>query len=143
MWGRDEGPSRRPHGCGRKVPNYRAETAVTLNGVNMYVDVLSAAMDAWNVELTGDALLDYVIACRAQLLLTGVGQGRPANDSLAAEVTYDRALIRLCDDVGVVTSVANFADPRSERNRLEDTLSGRAGIDLPSLSRARATDGRI
>jgi hypothetical protein len=108
----------------------------------MYVDVLSAAMDAWKVDLTGDALLDYVVSCREQLLRGGARQGRPANDSLAVEVTYDRALIRLCDDVGVVTSVADFAHPRSERSRVEDRLSGQAGIDLPSLCRDRAADAQ-
>jgi hypothetical protein len=108
----------------------------------MYVDVLSAAMDAWNGDLTGEALLNYVVSCRANLLTAGAGTGRSANDSLVTEVTYDRALIRLCDSVGIVTSVANFADPRSERNRLEDMLSGREGIDLPSLSRARAAHAR-
>jgi hypothetical protein len=108
----------------------------------MYVDVLSAALDAWNRELTGEALLDYVVTCRAQLLCAGASQRRPANDSLAAEVAYDRALIRLSNEVGVVTCVANFADPRSERNRLEDKLSERAGIDLPSLSRARDAEPR-
>jgi len=108
----------------------------------MYVDVLSAAMDTWNVELTGDALLDYVVNCRAQLLRVGAREGRSADDSLAVEVTYDRALIRLCDDVGVVTSVADFAHPRSERGHLEDRLSGQAGIDLPSLCRDRAADAQ-
>src|SRR3974390_3628081 len=97
----------------------------------MYVDVLSAAMDTWNVELTGDALLDYVVNCRAQLLRVGAREGRSADDSLAGEVTYDRALIRLCDDVGVVTSVADFAHPRSERAHLEHSLSGPPGIHMP------------
>lgn len=108
----------------------------------MYVDALSGALDAWDGELSGDALVDYVVACRAHLLLaTGTGQGHSAYDFLAAEVAYDRALIRLCKDVGIAASVADFADPRPERSRLEGMLTARMGIDLPALARNRAVDG--
>ncbi len=103
----------------------------------MYVDVLSAALEARAGTLSGTALLDHVVACRAQLLAAGDGQAESAYDCLAAEAAYDRALIWLCDEVGVATAVANFADPNSERNRLEARLVEAAGIDLPALTRAR------
>ncbi len=105
----------------------------------MYVDVLSGALETWTGEQSGNALVDHVVACRVHLLLTTrTSQGRSTYDFLAAEVAYDRGLIRLCQDVGVMTSVANFADPRSERSRLEDLLTAQAGIDLPALARKRA-----
>lgn len=104
----------------------------------MYVDVLAGAFDAWDTDLSGEALLDYVVTCRSVLLATGAGRGHSAQDLLAAEVAYDRALIRLCDALGIAARIDSFADPRRERSRLESQLSA-AGINLPSLSRARAT----
>ncbi len=36
--------------------------------MSMYVDILSSALDSWVDELTGSALVDYVLECRAEML---------------------------------------------------------------------------
>ena len=41
----------------------------------MYVEVLSGAIDGWDTELSGDALVDYVLSCRAALPDQDLGAG--------------------------------------------------------------------
>ena len=41
----------------------------------MYVEVLSGAMDRWDTELSGEALVDYVLSCRAALPAQDLGAG--------------------------------------------------------------------
>ena len=36
--------------------------------MSMYVDILSSALDTWVDELTGTALVDYALVCRAEML---------------------------------------------------------------------------
>jgi hypothetical protein len=103
----------------------------------MYVDVLSNALRAWNSELTGDALVDHVVDSRDHMLSARLGGPPSAYDLLAAEVAYDRSLIHLCNDLGVVTRVADFANPLTERTRIERVLAESRGLDLGALSRAR------
>ena len=33
--------------------------------MSMYVDILSSALDTWSIKLTGAALVDYALVCRA------------------------------------------------------------------------------
>jgi hypothetical protein len=103
--------------------------------VSMYVDILSSALDGWVDEPTGTALVDYAVRCREEVL--GIG---PLHDnayaSLAAEVAYDRALIKLCEMANVTVMTTDFAFPSQERARLERQLAA-AGIDLAALAHRR------
>ena len=103
----------------------------------MYVDILSSAMDAWVEELTGNALIEYALVCRAQLLSLPTPSGNTASRALAAEIAYDRALIRLCETHEIEVAITNFSFPKPERARIERLLAV-AGVDLPALARARA-----
>jgi hypothetical protein len=107
----------------------------------MYVDILSSAMDAWVEELTGDALIEYALVCRAQLLSSATRSGSMASRALASEIAYDRALIRLCETHEIEVAITNFAFPRSERARIERLLAV-AGVDLAALARAAAARSR-
>jgi hypothetical protein len=60
-----------------------------------------------------------------------------AYDLLAAEITYDVSLIRLCGELGVATEVADFANPLVERTRIEHVLAESFGLDLFALSRSQ------
>lgn len=105
--------------------------------VSMYVDMLSSALEAWDMELRYDALLDNALDCRVRMLATGTAHGASAYQALAAELAYDRALILLCGDVGIRTSPDCFDQPYAERTRLERSLAGTSGINLVALSRGR------
>ena len=104
--------------------------------MSMYVDILSSALDIWVDELAGPALIDYAMSCRAEMLGAGPHCGATAYSSLAAEIAYDRALIKLCETIGVTVMATSFAYPREERARLERSLAN-SGIDLPALARRR------
>jgi hypothetical protein len=104
--------------------------------MSMYVDILSSALDSWVDELTGSALVDYVLACRAEMLDAGPRYGDTAYSSLAAEVAYDRALIKLCEANYVSVTATSFAFPSEARARLELELAT-MGIDLVTLARRR------
>ena len=68
--------------------------------------------------------------CRADLAALEPRDDSPStHDCLAAEVRYDRALLRLCASLGIGTSVERFSPPRDERHRLEHALAVR-DIDL-------------
>jgi hypothetical protein len=102
----------------------------------MYVDILSSALDGWIDELNGIALVDYVLDRRAEMLNTGPHNGDTAYSSLAADVAYDRALIKLCEVNYVAVTPTGFAFPLQERTRLERELAT-AGINLATLARRR------
>jgi hypothetical protein len=102
--------------------------------VNMYVDLLSGAIDRWDTELSGDALVDYVLGCRAALPAQDLGAGVWSESTLVAEVVYDRALISLAAEYGIDVTPTKFVHPRIERERLELALTQR-GLDLASPPR--------
>ncbi len=109
--------------------------------MSMYVEVLTGAMDSWDTELSGDALLDYVLSCRAALPERELGAGVWSEATLVAEVAYDRALISIAVEYGVDVTPTNFVHPRIERERLEAALEKR-GLDLRSPhSRSRDLHG--
>jgi hypothetical protein len=101
----------------------------------MYVDILSSALDHWVDELTGSALVEYTLACRAEMLNNVPHRGDTAYSSLAAEIAYDRALIKLCEMHDVPVVPTSFAYPRAGRARVEHELAV-AGVDLSALARA-------
>ena len=95
----------------------------------MYSHILSTALDDWVDELTGDALIDYARACRTEMLMPRGYQGMSALTSLATEVAYDRALLKLCEAHGITVVDLNFLRPQEDRARLEAALA-EAGLDL-------------
>jgi hypothetical protein len=97
--------------------------------VSMYVEILSGAMGDWDRELSGDALVDYVLRCRAALPAQDLGAGVWSESAVVAEVLYDRALITLAADYGIDVTPTNFSHPKIERERLELALAQR-GLDL-------------
>ena len=103
----------------------------------MYVGFLSGALRASHGDLSGESLVDRAIVSRVDLLSARLGGNASAYDLLAAEVGYDLSLILLCDDLGVTTEAADFADPLAERTRIERVLLESWGLDLCALSRAR------
>jgi len=98
--------------------------------VNIYSHILSSALDELTGDaLTGDALSDYALVCRSEMLMPRGYQGESPLTSLAAEVAYDRALLKLCEAHGINVVDPNFMQPQRERARLETALA-MAGLDL-------------
>ena len=106
----------------------------------MYVTLLSGALDLWDVDLDDDALLDHVRECRAALPSRHPGSGVMSGTALAAEISYDRALVCLAAQYGIDVTPTNFAHPRIERERLEFELVAQ-GVDLETP--ARHTDDQV
>ncbi len=102
----------------------------------MYVDILSSAVDGWAYELSGSSLIDYALARRAEMIAHGPHCDDSTYAVLAAEVSYDRALISLCAEHGIDVVRSGFAHRQQERGRLEDELA-RSGVDLAALARRR------
>jgi hypothetical protein len=100
--------------------------------MNMYTELLSSVFEDWVDELSGSALVDYALICRAEMLAPRAAGTACA--ALAAEITYDRALIKLCVSRRIDVDVQGFGQPRRERERLERELAAR-GIDLVALAR--------
>jgi hypothetical protein len=102
----------------------------------MYTHLLSSVFDDWVDELSGSALVDYAVVCRAEMLASTPFRRESATLALAAEVNYDRALIKVCMANGIEADVLGFANPGAERARLERDLAA-AGIDLVAFARRR------
>jgi hypothetical protein len=103
----------------------------------MYVAYLSDALQSWDCDLTRDELVDHAVSSCAHLLTMRLSPNRSAHDLLAAEVAYDRTLVRLCDEIGVATSATSFADPMAERHRIEQLLVESHDLDVNGLARIR------
>lgn len=102
--------------------------------MSMYVELLSKAPEGRLEELSGDALVGYALICRAEMLEAAPHKGYSILSALATEVTYDRALLKLCAANGIEVATADFAHPLEERRRLERELAG-AKLDLAALAR--------
>ena len=98
----------------------------------MYADILSSVLDDWVDELSGGALIYFARACRAQMLDS---TRDTAGVALAAELSYDRALLKVCEAHRIDTSPRRFSWPGEERSRLERELES-VGIDLLSTPRS-------
>lgn len=96
----------------------------------IYVQLLSAGLmaDATKAVAPGE-LVSLVRERRDQMLAPTGPSGPSAERSLAYDVKYDCALIRLCAAVGIHASPASFGQPRGERLRLERALAD-AGVHL-------------
>ncbi len=106
----------------------------TGRGSSMYTELLYSALDAWVDSPDEAVLIDHVVKCRNEMLIAIPHRDENAYSALAAEVSYDRALIKLCEANGIEASAANFTNPSEERRRLEKALAG-AGINLTALAR--------
>ena len=102
----------------------------------MYADILSSVLNDWVDELSGPALIDFAQVCRVQMITSSTGT---AVVSLAAELSYDRALIKVCEAHSIDTTTRRFSHPKEERARLERELMA-IGIDLASSS-GNASEG--
>ena len=96
----------------------------------MYADILSSVLNDWVDELSGAALIDFAQVCRMQMLESS---GGTAVVALAAELSYDRSLIKVCEEYAIGTTTRRFSHPKEERDRLEHELTA-IGIDLASSS---------
>jgi hypothetical protein len=119
------------------VHKIRAEAG----GVNMYTHLLSSVLDDWVDAFTGEALVNYALVCRAEMLASPSRHWDAPEDwsacgALGVEIAYDRALIKLCAANGIEVSVEGFSHPAPERARLEHQLAI-SGIDLMDLARRR------
>lgn len=102
----------------------------------MYTHLLSSVHGDMVENLAGEALVGYTLVCRTATLDRGRHPGWSAYSVLAADVAYDRALIRLCRANGVDALESSFSHPSKERERLERLLAT-TGIDLAALARMR------
>ena len=103
----------------------------------MYVGFLSETLQAWPEHSTGEALVDRAVVARVEMLSARHHRNPSAYDLLAAEIAYDLSLVLLCGDLGIPTDVTDFADPLTERARIEHVLLESWGLDLCALSQAR------
>jgi hypothetical protein len=97
----------------------------------MYSDLLMRALgDGEDPHKSDDLLLADLVDSRIRLHVTGAAA--PVAEALALELSYDGALIRLCEALEVRATPEWFECPRRERARLEHELL-RRGILLPPL----------
>ncbi len=101
----------------------------------MYVSLLEGALDDWVDTNEPAATFEHARVCRSRMALA-LTHGS-SYSALAAQLSYDRSLIKLCETLHVESSARRFAHPLAERHRLERELA-RLGLDLgpDELSRA-------
>lgn len=97
--------------------------------MSMYVELLTKALAEWPSELRGESLVEYTRNCRREMLRTASRRQKGAYAALAAEVAYDRALVKLCLDLDLVVGPQDFTHPETERAELEHLLAER-GLNL-------------
>ena len=79
-------------------------------------------------------LLEEFLLARRHRLQAGRAAGRTdASSRIAAELEYDRALIRLCRLHAISAGAERFARPIRERRRLEEALEA-SGVNVTSAS---------
>jgi len=103
----------------------------------MYVDLLTRALGKGEEGRRSDDLLRAdLVHSRARLQAIEGETRTPVAKALARELSYDGALIRLCESLEVPTSASSFANPVRERARLERELVAR-GVDLSTALEAQ------
>ncbi len=96
----------------------------------MYVDLLTRALGTDETRSrSNDLLLAELVESRVRLRTRDGASLHSAAESLARELSYDGALIRLCEALSVPASATWFSNPSQERRRLEDELIAR-GVPL-------------
>ncbi len=97
----------------------------------MYVDLLTRALGTDEAgSRSNDLLLADLVDSRARLRGVNGGSTPSAAESLARELSYDGALVRLCEAMSVPASPARFTNPPQERLRLESELAAALGVPL-------------
>ena len=97
--------------------------------MSMYVELLTRALAEWPSEIRDDTLVEYARNCRREMVRTSSRRQKGAYAALAAEIAYDRALVKLCLANDVVVAPDDFSHPEKERRELEVRLAER-GLDL-------------
>lgn len=100
----------------------------------MYVTLLTTSLEEWDQTSERHEIVAHAISCRREMLLASPRRGDPTYQALAAQISYDRSLIKVCEVFGIATSARNFSDPTAERGRLERELASQ-GLDLAEQSR--------
>jgi hypothetical protein len=100
--------------------------------MSTYAGIVSSE-PATRFEVTGDRLVDHARSCRSAMFAARATGPADPLALLAAEIAYDRALLRLCDEWAVEIGRADFASPRRTRLTLECQLY-RAGVDLHAVA---------
>jgi len=95
----------------------------------MYVEILSAALTASDGDHDVAVLIDRASEERQKMLGVRQSSLKLVSEAIAADVAYDRELVRLSAKLGTETEPARFASPATERERLERELALR-GIHL-------------
>jgi hypothetical protein len=97
----------------------------------MYSDLLTRTLGTdEGGQKSDDLLLADLVDSRVRLHVAAAAA--PVAEVLARELSYDGALIRLCESLEVRATPEWFDSPRRERARLERELL-RRGILLPPL----------
>ncbi len=104
------------------------------SSASIYADLLTSALASWEGEFSGGVLFDHVIACRMEMLSSAPAPGENAYLTLARDIAYDRALIKLCAKNGIDARAVDFAHPSEERSRLERALADH-GVNLTAIAR--------
>ncbi len=73
-----------------------------------------------------DLLVADLVHSRARVRATD--GATPVTEALARELSYDGALIRLCESLEIRATPARFANPEHERARLERELTVRGAV---------------
>ena len=104
----------------------------------MYVDLLTRALGKGEEgHRSNDLLLADLVHSRARLRATEEDTRIPVAEALARELSYDTALIRLCESLRVPTGPAYFTHPVRERDRLEHELAV-LGVELSARPEMQA-----
>jgi hypothetical protein len=107
-----------------------------LLAVSLAIDEETARAHAANEEW----LLEELLLARRHRQETGRAAGHSdASSRIAAELEYDRALVRLCRLHAIPCGAERFTRPLRERQRLEDALEA-LGVDVTG---ARSGDDHL
>lgn len=101
--------------------------------MTFYAAIVASEFSSWVDKARGDRLVDYALSCRAEMFAARRTGNEDPLGLLAAEIAYDRALVRLCDERGIEIDVECIASSRTTRLYLEYQLY-RAGVDLHALA---------
>ncbi len=101
----------------------------------MYADLLSRALGKHRAtDGSTDLLLAELAQSRARLRAAEDTKSTPADEVLARELSYDGALLRLCEAMDIASAGPDrFVNPAQERARLEGELADR-GVPLDAHS---------
>ncbi|MFY9783284.1 MAG: hypothetical protein WAK12_07095 [Acidimicrobiales bacterium] len=102
----------------------------------MYIDLLTSSLNEWVMDPGEEELIDHVLACRFEMLISTPRYEENVYSALASEIAYDRSLIKLSEAHGIKASARLFVRPAEERRRLEHALAD-ADVDLTDLAHRR------